>query len=491
MKAAPVKPVNLIKNTLFSAVSSLTNLFLLALLLVVGWMLGVERLGVFTFVIAYTTFFEILVDLGLRDIGVRNISREPALTEKYAGNLLVWQLILSGVSFLLMMGIAWALGYPADLRGLIAIFGVEAFLKKIKFTGRIFFQAHNRFEWDTALVLFERMALFIFSLVSLFVFRSLAALAWTFLLVRLVDVALMYGVLHSKIVPLKPALDIRFMRTLQMEALPRGIYIIIFVLLSYADTMMLKQMTNYTQVGLYNSAYKIYEGINIIPSIFYLSVLPRLSQLYKQDAGAYASLSRQVLKILFILALPIAGMLFFGAGDVIHLLYRKSEFMAAAPVLRVLMAGVVLHFPLWMLHMILLASDQQKAILVNGTLAFIFNVVTNAVFIPRFGAEGAAVTTVASQLVLFLLAWRMINRKNFTLRAVSLFSRPFFAAAVPAAVVAVFRLPFSLPLLIGTGLLYTALVVFFKAIDRVEIERFVSQIREMSGLGKNRTNSPA
>jgi len=485
MMIATARPVNLIKNTLLSAVSNLTNLFLFALMLVIGWMLGVAQLGVFTFVIAFTTFFEILVDLGLRDIGVRNVSRDPALTEKYAGNLLVWQLILSGMSFLLMMGAAWALGYQADLRGLIAIFGMEAFLKKIKFTGRIFFQAHNRFEWDTVLVLFERTTLFIFSLVSLLVFRNLMALGWTFLLVRLVDVVLMYAVIHSKIVTLKPTLDIRFIRELQIEALPRGIYIIIFVLLSYTDTMMLKQMTNYTQVGLYNSAYKIYEGINIIPSIFYLSVLPRLSQLYRQNAEAYASLSRQVIKYLFIIALPIAGLLFFGAGDTIHLLYRKAEFMAATPVLRVLMAGIVLHFPLWMLHMILLSSDQQKTILVNGTLAFVFNVVTNAVFIPRFGAAGAAATTVASQLILFLLAWRMIKRRNFRLQSVPLFGRPFLAAAIPAAAIAIFRLPFSISLFIVVGILYAGLVVLFKAIDRNEIRRFLAQIRQMSGSRKN------
>ena len=482
---APARPVNLIRNTLLSAVSNLSNLFLFVLLLVIGWMLGVDQLGVFTFVIAFVTFFEIFVDFGLRDIGVRNISRDLSLTEKYLGNLFVWQIILSALSFLVMMAVTLVLGYQADLRFLIALFGLEAFLKKIKFTGRIFFQAHNRFEWDTLLVIFERASLLVFSIIALLVFRSLAVLAWTFLLVRLVDVVLLYAVIGSKIVPLNPRLDTRFIMELQMEALPRGIYVVIFVLLSYTDTMMLERMTSFKEVGLYNAAYKIFEGIKIIPAIVYTAVFPRLSQLYKKDGAAFESLSRHIVKYLLILGLFFGGLLFYSSSEVISILFRRPEFLDATPILQMLMLGVMIYFPLWMLHMIMLASDYQKVILINGSISFVFNVITNYLVIPKYGALGAAATTVASHLILLFLAWRFINRRCFRLGFLHVAGRPLLAVLIVAVAVVILRIPPAWHWILGAAIFFCALVFLLRTFDRREIMRFKTEVRNRPGKGKS------
>jgi len=482
---APARPVNLIRNTLLSAVSNLTNLFLFVLMLIIGWMLGVDQLGVFTFVIAFVTFFEIFVDFGLRDIGVRNISRDLSLTEKYLGNLFVWQIILSALSFFVMMTVTLALGYQSDLRFLIALFGIEAFLKKIKFTGRIFFQAHNRFEWDTLLVLFERASLLVFSVIALLVFRSLAALAWAFLLVRLADVVLLYAVIRSKIEPLKPQLDTRFIRELQMEALPRGIYIVIFVFLSYTDTMMLERMTSFKDVGLYNAAYKIFEGIKIVPAIVYTAVFPRLSQLYKKDGAAFESLSRQIVKYLLILGLFFGGLLLYSSGAVISILFRRPEFLDAVPILQILMLGVMVYFPLWMLHMIMLASDFQKVILINGSIAFVFNVITNYLVIPEYGALGAAATTVASHLILLFLAWRFISRKCLHMGFLPVAGKPLLAVMIVAAAVVVLRIPPAWYWIAGAAFFFCSLIFLLRTFDRREIRRFTAEVRNRSGKGKS------
>ena len=126
------KEYNIVKNLLFSSISTLTTFFLFILLSFLGRVLGKEEYGIFTTALSIATIFEMFTDFGLRDISIRNVSQDKKLTGKYIGNLLIWKVLLCFVIYLFMLMIVNLLGYETKTKLIIYILTGSAFLKNMK-----------------------------------------------------------------------------------------------------------------------------------------------------------------------------------------------------------------------------------------------------------------------------------------------------------------------------------------------------------------------
>jgi O-antigen/teichoic acid export membrane protein len=63
----------------------------------------------------------------------------------------------------------------------------------------------------------------------------------------------------------------------------------------------------------------------------------------------------------------------------------------------------------------LVAMDQQSKLIITNAAGVIFNIVTNIIFIPKYGFIGAAVTTVISEIIILAGTYFYV-RKNITLK---------------------------------------------------------------------------
>lgn len=466
--------VNLVKNIFYSTISTFSNLFMVVLLIILSRYLGVENLGIFTFALAFVSVFELFLDFGLRDLGVRDVARDLSLTGKYQGNLFVWQSILFCMVYFVMVIVIHLLKYDAYTRNIIYLLGAATFLRKIKFTFRIFFQAHNRFDLDTLLVAIERIALLCICTVVIVLWKDLLLLSLAFLCVRVIDIAILFMVLHYKVHSIQPKFDFSFIRAYQIDAFPRGLSIVIFVLLSYLDTIMLKQMIGYQEVGFYNIAYKVYEGVIAAPLIFYLVVLPRLSQLYVSDRQRHWQLSSHVVKYMFVIVIPVVVNCYIFSDFVVQI-FSKTEFIKASITLKILAVGMLLHFPVFMLHTILLSTDCQKVILRNGLIALIINVIMNALLIPRFGCYGAASATVLSEMVLFGLAWCYLYIHDVQLSIYHIIFKPLTAGVLFFGILMCWRSPVVfMPVIVG-GCIYVTVLFLLKIFNQNELQNLYRQ----------------
>jgi O-antigen/teichoic acid export membrane protein len=105
---------------------------------------------------------------------------------------------------------------------------------------------------------------------------------------------------------------------------------------------------------------------------------------------------------------PMAVGVALTAGNIIELLHYNSGFQQAIPLIRIL----AFHIPIVGMDMVLAialtAKDRQKAWLVVGCVAALFNPALNFIAIPwtnhRFGdgAIGASIVTVATEVVMMI-----------------------------------------------------------------------------------------
>ncbi|MFA7204482.1 MAG: oligosaccharide flippase family protein, partial [Candidatus Caldatribacteriota bacterium] len=74
----------ILKNSLFLLLSNIVSKILAFFYIIyIARYLGAEGFGVFSFALAFTSIFGVLVDLGLNSLTVREIARSKSLTGKY------------------------------------------------------------------------------------------------------------------------------------------------------------------------------------------------------------------------------------------------------------------------------------------------------------------------------------------------------------------------------------------------------------------------
>ena len=466
------KEYNIVKNLFYSSISVLTTFFLFILMAFMGRHLGTEKYGVFMLALHVAAIFEMFTDFGLRDISVRNVSQRKEFTEKYIGNLLVWKLLLSVIIFIVMIGVVNMLGYDARTKLVIYVLAPSSFLKNMKFTMRIFFQIHDQFHWDAFLVFAERACLLGVGLAVLFKWQAVLPIAICFSSIRLIDFLLTLLVLRWKISPIKLKLDFQFMKKLQIEAFPLGLFFVILTIYSYIDTVMLSLMRSIDDVGLYNSAFKMYEGATILPTIFWLVILPRLSELFKKNKDFHQRLAIRSVKYMFVIGIPvlIGGVIF---SRFLIEFFWQSEYIPAILTLKILFIGIVFQYANWMLNATLISMSRQKVILALGTIGLLFKIILNIILISLYGYNGSAVATVLGEFIVFLCAFVYLNRRFTRIPIYPVILKPAIAGGIACLGFYMLNgLPLVLTFLL-IGLVYVAALLLLRTFDKHELNVFI------------------
>jgi len=429
MKDLTLDKVSLAKNTFYSAITSLSNLFLFVLLIIAGRYLGTIDYGIFTFALAFTFIFEIFTDFGLRGLSQRSVARDKGLSTKYFGNILVWKLLLSAIIFVALVLSINVLKSSPKTRFAVYILGFATILKSFKWTCRSFFRAFERFDLDSLTMCIERLAFLVVGGVVLRRGGGLILFASVFVIVRVFDLILTFVILNWKVVKIVPQFNIDFLKNLQIEALPFGLFSIIIILYSYVDTVMLSFLCTDADVGWYNAAYKIYEGLTVFPSIICGVIYPRLSRLFISNKKAHSILSLRASKYLFIISFPILICGIILSGNIINILFGK-EFQNSIIALQILLLGIIFVFQIWLFQAILNSIDKQKIVMYVGLAGLVINIILNSILIPKYSFKGAATTTVLSEFIVFTFYYFYLYKSYYKLPLLKLSLKPFFASLI-------------------------------------------------------------
>jgi len=184
-------------------------------------------------------------------------------------------------------------------------------------------------------------------------------------------------------------------------SLPMGAGFIMVQIYYNIDSVMLGLMKTDKEVGLYAAAYKLLMAIALFGSAFQRAIYPSLSRLSKVSKLKMDQLLGESLKFSLIVTLPIVLTGIVISSELIHFLYR-SGFEESALVFQILVVNVILMWINGLIANSVLASDKEKKYLIGVTMGAVSNFGLNLVFIPQWGMIGAAVTTVFSEVVVFI-----------------------------------------------------------------------------------------
>lgn len=170
-----------------------------------------------------------------------------------------------------------------------------------------------------------------------------------------------------------------------------------------SDITLLGLMKNNYIVGIYSISSRVYAIVKNVLSAMLLVTVPRLAMLYgKRRFSKYKNLLERLTNLLVLLTLPAMIGLIMLSKQVI-LIIAGNHFLRSIISLRILTIAYIFAILAWILSdCVLIPAKREKCVLYSMTISAILNIVFNILFIPFLAENAAALSTVLSELSMFI-----------------------------------------------------------------------------------------
>jgi len=189
-------------------------------------------------------------------------------------------------------------------------------------------------------------------------------------------------------------------------------------------------------VGWYNSAYKWFNALQIVPSFFTLALFPIISREIQRSMDAARRMYSLSLKLMLLLALPIAATITFLAEILVRIVGGPEFLPHGAIALQIVIWAIPIGWLNSVTNYVLIALGLERMQPRAFTVAVAFNVIANLLFIPYFTYQAAGVTTILSEVVLMVVFAYYLRQRMPGMDWVGLLAKPMGLTAVVVIVMA-------------------------------------------------------
>lgn len=465
------------KNTLSLASAQIITNFLgfILVVFIARYLLDVG-FGIYSFVFAFTSFFAIISDLGLTALTIREVARDKELAGKYLGNISLFKFVLALVSFLLLAIVTNLMHYPPDTTLAVYIAGAYVVVTSFNQFFISIFRAFEKMEYETVVRVVEKVIVFSLIMSLIYFGYGLIEIVSAFLISSIFSFIFSGLVVLKKFAKPRFEIDFSFLKHVTRESLPFGLTAIFVTIYFQIDTVMLSIMQGDAVVGWYNAAYKVIFGLMFIPAAFVGSIFPLMSKYYKSSGESLKRTYRIGFKYLLVVALPISIIGFMFADKIILFLY-KSGYTPSISAFQVLVLVIPIIFLTSLFGPTLQSINKQGIVSYVAGFNALFNVVLNLILIPTYSYIGAAIATVLTEGLGFILMFYFISRFSIKMSIFENIIKPLFAGLTLLLFIYYFKQINWILLSILGIFLYTALLCMLKVFSKEDIKLFRDLIK--------------
>ncbi len=368
-------------------------------LLVGVWLaryLGPSLYGEFNYAYAFAMMFAPVAMLGLDEIGIRELVKNPLNRDGILGTAFFLMLLGGLVVFLLATGAIFLIR-PGDTlaQWLVAVMTVgtifQAFIA-------IEFWFESRLEWRFAVFskLTAFLAVSVIKIVLILIKAPLLAFAWAGLAEIILGSAGLVIVYRAQGFHLKTW---RYSRTSAGYLLKDSWQQIFSVFLTMVylkiDQVMLGTMAGNEELGFYSAAVRLTEAWYFIPMAICSSVFPSIVKARAADEDLFYERMQKLYNLMALISYAVAIPVMFFSGWIVELLFH-SAYAKTGPLLALLI-WTGLFTSLGAARILFMTSQNWLRInLVSTLLGCIMNIALNFYLIPGYGAMGAIIASLIS-----------------------------------------------------------------------------------------------
>lgn len=472
MKTHSVK-FNFIMNSILT-VSSI--LFPLITFPYISRVLLVDGSGKVAFATSVVTYFTMFASLGVPTYGVRACAQVRDNKEKLSRTvqeLLIISGITTAVTYAVFFVSLFLVPKFAAQRELLMIVSVSIGLTTIGV--QWLYNALEQYSYITACAI-------VFKLIGLLLMFCLVREPGDYMVYGAVYVVGSFGSYVLNFIRLRRFVSFHKTGRYELRRHIRGT--LMFFLLSAAasvyvnlDIVMLGFMKGDAEVGYYNAGIKVKTVLTTCVTSLGTVLLPRLSYyIQKGEREAFEKMVSKAFHFVLVLAVPVTAYFMLYAEESILLLAGEAFLPAAASMVILMPTVLLIGLSNITGIQVLTPRGEERKVVWSVTAGAALDFVFNLLLIPRFGASGAAFSTLMAEALVLAVQVRYLRAEIFDmLKGIQFFK---IASGTAAACAAGFLVRMLTEFAVFPTLLISA--VFFFGIYGIIIlllkEKFVMEI---------------
>ncbi len=240
------------------------------------------------------------------------------------------------------------------------------------------------------------------------------------------------------------------------------------------DVTLLEPLKGSNVVGQYSTAYKWLDALGIIPSLFTMALLPIMSRQAKEDKAGLERNYHFAVKLLVIVALPVAIITTFLAPTLIGLLGGARFLPDGAIALQLMVWFIPIGWINSLTNYVLIALDLQRPLRWAFVIGVGFNVIANLIFIPLYSYQAAAIITILSEVVLQICFYYLLRKALAPVPWIALLWKPVVSALVMFAALFLLWTISAPAALVIAGTIYPVVLLALRPFSQWELSRVAS-----------------
>ena len=427
---------NFIMNSILSMSSTIFPLITFPYISRVLLPIGTGKISFATSVI---TYFNMFAQLGIPTYGIRACAKvrdDRQKLTRLAQELLLFNLIMSFFSYLILAGALIFVPRLHEEKCLYIIISMTILLSAIGM------------EW-----LYKALEQYTYITIRSIIFKFIA-LIFMFLLIHSPSDYVIYGGITifaasasnifnfinvHKYIDLKPTYNYN----LKQHIKP----IIIFFAMSCAttiytnlDTVMLGFMKTDQDVGYYNASVKIKNVLVTIVASLGTVLLPRSSYYVENNRfDEFIKICKKAMNFTILIALPLAVYFIIFAREGIFFLSGEAYKGAILPMKIIMPTILFIGITNILGTQMLVPLGKEKKVLFSELAGALVDLILNTIFIPKYGAAGAAIGTLIAEFVVLIIQGFVLGNLTLIVSRQIQFGKIIFGVLIASAVASVFK----------------------------------------------------
>lgn len=460
-------------NFLSLAISEIISKVLqLVIFIYLARALGKDDFGVFSFGFAFAFLIVIIADFGLITLLIREISRNKKAASKYLSNALIIKLLLSVATVISSYLFLNIMHYSLEVKTIAYVMVLFALIQSFTNLYYSIFRAFEKMYYDAIIKVLRMLMLVGVVFYAINNKLGLFAASLAFPATELVMLLVTSLIVYNRFIKVNFEFDYRFSKKLLKDSSLFCLSLVFSSLFLYVDTIMLSKIKSITDAGIYSAAANIMLALIFIPLMYGNAIYPVISRFYINSKKSLRFAYEKSFKYMALIGFPISAGIYVLSRKIILFLYGR-EYIASAAVLAILSGYLFIIFLTVVSGFTLSSINRQGSRVIGQGIAAFISIILNLIFIPPYGVIGAAIATVITQIIFFLIYIFFIVKYGLKIKFAGLLIRPAIASAV--MVVALQFIGNLFAAVIFGALSYCITLIILRAVD-LEDKRILNKI---------------
>lgn len=382
-----------------------------------------EEYGLYFALFNLSAILNIFLDAGIANYSNRKVAANTKRFRLYFENIALLRMGLAAVYTIVLQVIGILLAYDGGQLYLLFLLGIaQVFLSSLLYI-RTNFTAIGRFKTDSFFSVFDRLLMIagvcfllyggVFDLsITTFIYLQVIGYALSFM------VGLILLLSTQKVNSIK--LERRFAKTLLKKSTPYALIVVLMAAYHYSDSIMIERLlpNGIAQNAIYAQSFRILMALNNYAYLFAVLLLPVFSRMLAKKEEVTKLLGSSAAILIFGVTAISVTFSFF-AFDIIGVCYGdfagdemfvNGAFLTSkltnalaiedsAKVFIVLVLGIIPMSVNYCFGALITAGGKMSVLNRVAFTSLLLNLILNFILIPQYGAYGAAIASVITQLL--------------------------------------------------------------------------------------------